>query len=1077
MAGTPFDFRTLHAIGERIRDDFQQLVFGRGYDHNWVLDRASARRGRDASRAAQLRRPVQRARADDLDDRARASSSTRATSSTARCTARAAASTAQGDGLALETQHFPDSPNQPNFPSTRARSGAAVHVDDGLRVLDGRLVGQGPALGQRSGGAAGGRASEGPARGRLSDDCRLQVPRARRWSIGTRGRRPELGEAETRRTTRAVSGVGRRTVGRRRPGPRNAVVDPSSGCTAAGRADHGAVPTEDLNAIRRLQALMDITRVVGGDESIPSVLDAIARVLTDTVGFAGVVINVYRPQWDDYEAATVLGPPEMREQLLGATYDASWIELVLDERFDRRGAYFIPEGSLDWEAAAIGARFLPEPIEDRDDDGLWRPGDELFVPCRDSDGEILAIISLGEPVSGRRSSDTRARLPRRRRPPRRARARAGPPHRRGQPPPRGARAPARGVLEARREGLDRVGDADSVCEGVQQALGFQKVLIELVDPATGMLAPRASAGWAPGAGAALGAPGRGDRARCSTRPSSSAAATSLPYEDAVARAGQAFADSARRCTAAARAPGTATACTCRCATRAARSSGASGPTSPRTCSLPSRARLEALALFAGQATMAMVSAGQLEQLRVLADQDPLTGLPNRRAFMRELEAEVERAVRYGHPLALVHRRRRRLQAHQRHARPPAGDQALCEVAETLRAGLRTSDAAFRLGGDEFALLLPETTREEAAAVVRRLDSAFRTTASEAGRRAADQLRLRDRAGRRRRRARRSSAAPTPRSTPASARGGAGPSGDAAAGPAPSGARPLRGGGLRRLGVDGRARGRRARRRRPAAVVPVIQPAPSPARNRIASTTSPGWPRRPSGWNASTESSTSCASSGVHEALVGGRLDERQRDRVHADAVGGELDREVLGEHVAAGLRGRVGARRRGLDRVDGPHRADVDDRAAAALAHRGGDGLRDPVRRPQDRVQRLLEVLLGLLEERHGAEDAGAVDEHVDAAEALDRAARRASCACSRVGDLRRRGSRCARRTGRARPARPRAPSARVPLRTTLAPSSRKRRGRGRPMPPPPPVMRTTLSWNCAWRGSSGGWCVRCMCT
>ena len=40
VAGTPFDFRTPHAIGERIRENHPQLVFGRGYDHNWVLDRA-----------------------------------------------------------------------------------------------------------------------------------------------------------------------------------------------------------------------------------------------------------------------------------------------------------------------------------------------------------------------------------------------------------------------------------------------------------------------------------------------------------------------------------------------------------------------------------------------------------------------------------------------------------------------------------------------------------------------------------------------------------------------------------------------------------------------------------------------------------------------------------------------------------------------------------------------------------------------------------------------------------------------------------------------------------------------------
>jgi hypothetical protein len=62
----------------------------------------------------------------------------------------------------------------------------------------------------------------------------------------------------------------------------------------------------------------------------------------------------------------------------------------------------------------------------------------------------------------------------------------------------------------------------------------------------------------------------------------------------------------------------------------------------------------------------------------------------------------------------------------------------------------------------------------------------------------------------------------------------------------------------------------------------------------------------------------------------------------------------------------------------------LKDRTPAALAHRAGCRLGRPERRPQDRPERLLEVLLGLLEERHGAEDAGAVDEDVDAAEALD---------------------------------------------------------------------------------------------
>jgi len=474
---------------------------------------------------------------------------------------------------------------------------------------------------------------------------------------------------------------------------------------------------------------MDIARVVGGDESIPSVLDAIARVLTDTVGFAGVVINVYRPQWDDYEAATVLGPPEMRGQLLGATYEASWIELVLDERFNRRGAYFIPEGALDWEAAAIGARFLPEPIEERHDDGFWRPGDELFVPCRDSDGEILAIISLGEPVSGRRSSDTELdflvavgrhaalALEQAHRTAEASRHRAALEH-------------LLAVSSKLAEKVSIESVMDSVCEGVQQALGFQKVLIELVDPATGMLAPRASAGWAPGQEPGWELPLEAiiwlldpsfERGGCYL----------VPYADTVARAGRAFADSGSQMHG--RGPRAWDRHRLYVPLRDATGAivGRIWADEPEDLLVPSRARLEALALFAGQATMAMVSAGQLEQLRVLADQDPLTTLPNRRAFMRELEAEVERAGRYGHPLALVIGDVDDFKLINDTYGHPAGDQALCEVADTLRAGLRTSDAAFRLGGDEFALLLPETTREEASGVVRRLDTAFRSTASEA----------------------------------------------------------------------------------------------------------------------------------------------------------------------------------------------------------------------------------------------------------------------------------------------------------------------------------------------------------
>jgi diguanylate cyclase (GGDEF)-like protein len=147
--------------------------------------------------------------------------------------------------------------------------------------------------------------------------------------------------------------------------------------------------------------------------------------------------------------------------------------------------------------------------------------------------------------------------------------------------------------------------------------------------------------------------------------------------------------------------------------------------------LPSTARLEALAVFANQATMAIVAAGQLEQLRALAEQDPLTGLLNRRTFMQELEQEVERARRYDRSLALVLCDLDHFKALNDTHGHLTGDEALRRLADVVTNGLRAGDSAFRIGGDEFALLLPEATEEEAEAAAHRLAAAFRDAAEPA----------------------------------------------------------------------------------------------------------------------------------------------------------------------------------------------------------------------------------------------------------------------------------------------------------------------------------------------------------
>lgn len=123
VRGTPFDFTSPHPVGERIGANDEQLRLGSGYDHNFVIDRERDHDG-VLLPAARLRDPVSGRTLDVL---------------TTECGMQFYAGNhlATGlpgkgghlygahSGLALETQHFPDSPNQPGFPSTILRPGTA----------------------------------------------------------------------------------------------------------------------------------------------------------------------------------------------------------------------------------------------------------------------------------------------------------------------------------------------------------------------------------------------------------------------------------------------------------------------------------------------------------------------------------------------------------------------------------------------------------------------------------------------------------------------------------------------------------------------------------------------------------------------------------------------------------------------------------------------------------------------------------------------------------------------------------------------------------------------------------------
>jgi aldose 1-epimerase len=103
VAGTPFDFRTPRRVGDRIAAQDDQIALGRGYDHNWVLRGGATARPKPAVRLE-----------DPKTGRVLELSTTEPGIQVY---------TGLKGAIALEPQHYPDSPSHPNFPSTRLDPG------------------------------------------------------------------------------------------------------------------------------------------------------------------------------------------------------------------------------------------------------------------------------------------------------------------------------------------------------------------------------------------------------------------------------------------------------------------------------------------------------------------------------------------------------------------------------------------------------------------------------------------------------------------------------------------------------------------------------------------------------------------------------------------------------------------------------------------------------------------------------------------------------------------------------------------------------------------------------------------
>jgi diguanylate cyclase (GGDEF)-like protein len=464
-------------------------------------------------------------------------------------------------------------------------------------------------------------------------------------------------------------------------------------------------------------ALVGVTELVRAESDLPTVLSLIARTVAEVVGFGTVVLNLYRREWDDFCVTTVHGDKEVQRALMGSTYSReSWAQL-LDERFMRQGVFFIKHGEFDWENDS-GNRYVPvREISDHPD--AWNPDDEVFVPLYGPGDELLGILSLGDPASGLRPGDEELGLL------------VGLAHYAAQAL---AAAQAAIVRERHRAALEELMHVStgltqtlstdsilhSVCNGIANALGFQKVCVDLLADDGLTLVTQAAAGWA-GTDRLLAenlslteiAPlfdSKFEVAGCFLVPDEIARVRVPPsqviYESKLNGEGP-HAWNHHWLVIPLHGP-------------QEEIIGVIWVDEPEDRLVPGHERLQALRIFANQAASALTLATQFEQMRYLADHDPLTQLPNRRAFMRELERGVVESAEADASLALIVLDLDGLkELNDRHGHA-AGDDCLIRLGRLLRTELRPHDRAFRIGGDEFAILLPGTSVHGAEELTARL---------------------------------------------------------------------------------------------------------------------------------------------------------------------------------------------------------------------------------------------------------------------------------------------------------------------------------------------------------------------
>ena len=476
-------------------------------------------------------------------------------------------------------------------------------------------------------------------------------------------------------------------------------------------------PAGEAGTLSSLRALLDVAAVVRSRADMQHLFEEIASTVAQALGFLAVVVNVYRPAWDDYEVVVVEGDDAAaREALLGEHVDPRELGKLLHERFRVHDAYLVPHDEFDF--ASTDMTWVKGTTGPAGPDA-WHPDDALLVPLTASDGSPLAFLSLDDPLDGRRPAERTLEIVSA------VAAIAASVIEHGQLAAEAARhrAAVEHLLRVSSELMtskSRAAMLNAVCEGIRDALRFEKAAVFLDEAGDGELVLAAGVGFedvegvGPFPGAALErmmAP-EFEQEGCVLidSPTAHAMATELGIPTVYAshhngRGPRAWNHHWLMVP---------------LRNRDGALLGFLWADDPVDLLLPGVDGLRALRAFANHAVGAIESSRHLERMRELAELDPLTGLRNRRGFEQGLE-------RRRAPLALLICDLDHFKRVNDTLGHPVGDDVLRTFADLLRECTREEDVAVRLGGEEFALVLSGVGEREALAVAERLRREVATT--------------------------------------------------------------------------------------------------------------------------------------------------------------------------------------------------------------------------------------------------------------------------------------------------------------------------------------------------------------